>query len=71
MEGNCRFSKQGPKTGASKKHPDPEPKIKLESEKNQAESAVEAVRKYHLRDRYLWKRLRMRTPPEKALRHRF
>jgi hypothetical protein len=26
-------------------------------EKNQAESAVEAVRKYNLRDRYVWKRL--------------
>jgi hypothetical protein len=28
-----------------------------EEEKNQAESAVEAVRKYNLRDRYNWKRL--------------
>lgn len=32
-------------------------KAASKSEKNQAESAVEAVRKYNLRDRYLWKRL--------------
>jgi hypothetical protein len=38
--------------------PSPKPKPRDEKEeKNQAESAVEAVRKYNLRDRYSWKRL--------------
>jgi hypothetical protein len=56
MEGKLSFFKAGaeeaPKTSGT-----PAPRTKAEPEKNQAESAVEAVRKYNLRDRYLWKRL--------------
>jgi len=58
MDGKLSFFKAGaeepatPKTSGS-----PTPKPKVESEKNQAESAVEAVKKYNLRDRYVWKRL--------------
>ena len=58
MEGKLSFFKAGAEEPApAKTSGTPEPKIKLESEKNQAESAVEAIRKYNLRDRYLWKRL--------------
>ena len=56
MEGKLSFFKAGaeeptPPSGS----PTPKPKVELET--NQAESAVAAVRKYNLRDRYLWKRL--------------
>ena len=60
MEGRLSFFKAGaeePRPGADAS---PAPKRKPASdhdEKNQAESAVEAVRKYNLRDRYIWKRL--------------
>jgi hypothetical protein len=58
MEGKLSFFKAGAEEPApAKTSGTPEPKIKVEPEKNQAESAVEAVRKYNLRDRYLWKRL--------------
>lgn len=58
MEGKLSFFKAGTEEPApAKTSRTPEPKIKLAPEKNQAESAVEAVRKYNLRDRYLWKRL--------------
>jgi hypothetical protein len=58
MEGKLSFFKAGaeePEPG--KASGTPAPKTKAEPEKNQAESAVDAVRKYNLRDRYLWKRL--------------
>jgi hypothetical protein len=53
------FFKAGADETAAAKTPGtpPPPKTKVEPEKNQAESAVEAVRKYNLRDRYVWKRL--------------
>ena len=58
MEGKLSFFKAGAEEPApAKTSGTPEPKTKVEPEKNQAESAVEAVRKYNLRDRYLWKRL--------------
>lgn len=58
MEGKLSFFKAGTEEPASGKVAGtPMPKAKIESEKNQAESAVEAVKKYNLRDRYLWKRL--------------
>jgi hypothetical protein len=58
MEGKLSFFKAGAEEPApTKASGTPESKPKVEPEKNQAESAVEAVRKYNLRDRYLWKRL--------------
>lgn len=58
MEGKLSFFKAGADGTAPARTPGtPQPKTKVEPEKNQAESAVEAVRKYNLRDRYLWKRL--------------
>lgn len=63
MEGRLSFFKAGAEEPAATS-PSPSasatPKPKTSSdhdEKNQAESAVEAVRKYNLRDRYVWKRL--------------
>jgi hypothetical protein len=58
MEGKLSFFKAGAEQpeAAEKKSGTPAAK-KAEVEKNQAESAVEAVKKYNLRDRYLWKRL--------------
>lgn len=58
MEGKLSFFKAGAEEPApGKTTGTPPPRTKVEPEKNQAESAVEAVRKYNLRDRYLWKRL--------------
>lgn len=58
MEGKLSFFKAGADdTTPAKTAGTPQPKTRVEPEKNQAESAVEAVRKYNLRDRYLWKRL--------------
>lgn len=58
MEGKLSFFKAGTDDTAPAKAPGtPQSKTRVEPEKNQAESAVEAVRKYNLRDRYLWKRL--------------
>jgi hypothetical protein len=58
MEGKLSFFKAGAEEPApAKTSGTPAPKTRVEPEKNQAESAVEAVRKYNLRDRYLWKRL--------------
>jgi hypothetical protein len=58
MEGKLSFFKAGAEEPAAAKTSGiPQLKTKVEPEKNQAESAVEAVRKYDLRDRYLWKRL--------------
>ena len=50
------FFKAGAEEGG-KPSGTPLPKTKVELETNRAESAVEAVRKYNLRDRYVWKRL--------------
>jgi hypothetical protein len=58
MEGRLSFFKAGAEEPApAKASGSPEPRTRVEPEKNQAESAVEAVRKYNLRNRYLWKRL--------------
>jgi len=58
MDGKLSFFKAGAEEPTPAKTSEtPPPKTKVEQEKNQAESAVEAVRKYNLRDRYLWKRL--------------
>jgi hypothetical protein len=62
MEGKLSFfkSESAEPTPAASSSPAPSPKSKPrdeKEEKNQAESAVEAVRKYNLRDRYSWKRL--------------
>ena len=57
MEGKLSFFKAGAEEPAAPGKPaaSPTPKTaKEEEEKNQAESAVEAVRKYNLRDRYVW-----------------
>jgi len=58
MEGKLSFFKAGTDEPApAKTSGTPPPKSRVEQDRNQAESAVEAVRKYNLRDRYLWKRL--------------
>jgi hypothetical protein len=58
MEGKLSFFKAGAEEPATARTSGtPAAKTKTEPEKNQAESAVEAVRKYNLRDRYIWKRL--------------
>ena len=61
MEGKLSFFKSESSSSsapASSGSPSPKSKPRDErEEKNQAESAVEAVRKYNLRDRYNWKRL--------------
>ncbi len=60
MEGRLSFFKAGaeePRPDA-KSSPAAKPKAGSDhDEQNQAELAVEAVRKYNLRDRYIWKRL--------------
>jgi hypothetical protein len=58
MEGKLSFFKAGAEEPASASKPATAEKPKAakdHDEKNQAESAVEAVRKYNLRDRYIWK----------------
>ena len=58
MEGKMSFFKAGAEEPEpAKASGTPAAEDQGEPEKNQAESAVEAVRKYNLRDRYLWKRL--------------
>jgi hypothetical protein len=59
MEGKLSFFKaESSSSSAPSSSASPSAKSKSrEEEKNQAESAVEAVRKYNLRDRYNWKRL--------------
>src|SRR3954465_7031066 len=59
MEGKLSFFKSE-SSSSSVTSPAPSAKSKPKDEteeKNQSESAVEAVRKYNLRDRYNWKRL--------------
>lgn len=58
MDGQLSFFKAGaeePQSGASATPPPKGKPRHDESEKNQAEAAIEAVRKYNLRDRYVWK----------------
>jgi hypothetical protein len=61
MEGKLSFFKaesSSPPSSAASATPSSKSKPREEAEeKNQAESAVEAVRKYNLRERYNWKRL--------------
>ena len=61
MEGKLSFFKaESSSTAATSSSSSPSAKSKPRDEreeKNQAESTVEAVRKYNLRDRYNWKRL--------------
>jgi hypothetical protein len=60
MEGKLSFFKaesSSSSTASSSPSPLAAKAKSREEEKNQAESAVEAVRKYNLRDRYNWKRL--------------
>lgn len=59
MQGKLSFFKaETSETAASSATPSQKSKAADDSkEKNQAESAVEAVRRYNLRDRYVWKRL--------------
>ena len=61
MEGKLSFFKaESSSSSAASSSATPSQKSKARDEreeKNQAESAVEAVRKYNLRDRYNWKRL--------------
>src|SRR5688572_7075959 len=65
MEGKLSFFKAESSSSSSaaaspSSHASPSPKSKPRDEreeKNQAESTVEAARKYNLRDRYHWKRL--------------
>jgi hypothetical protein len=62
MEGKLSFFKSDSSSASASpsSSSSPSPKAKASDsteEKNQSESAVEAVRKYNLRDRYNWKRL--------------
>jgi len=57
MEGKLSFFEEGAEEQEEAATSPGASKATSKSEKNQAESAVEAVRKYNLRDRYLWKRL--------------
>lgn len=56
MEGSLSFFKSDSSSSSASPSPKSKPPEKSE-EKNQSESAVEAVHKYNLRDRYNWKRL--------------
>ncbi|HSH40141.1 MAG TPA: hypothetical protein VK993_15315 [Chthoniobacterales bacterium] len=59
MEGRLSFFKAGAEEprGEADSSSAPKKAGSDHDEQNQAESAVEAVRKYNLRDRYVWKRL--------------
>jgi len=60
MEGKLSFFKSDSSSASASSPSSPSPKSKPReetAEKNQSETAVEAVRKYNLRDRYNWKRL--------------
>jgi hypothetical protein len=58
MEGKLSFFKSESASSSATSSPSPKSKARDETEeKNQSESAVEAVRKYNLRERYNWKRL--------------
>jgi hypothetical protein len=57
MEGKLSFFEAGAEEPEAATKDAVAAKAASKPEKNQTESAVEAVRKYNLRDRYLWKRL--------------
>jgi hypothetical protein len=57
MEGKLSFFEAGAEEPEAATKDPGAVQAKSKPEKNQTESAVEAVRKYNLRDRYLWKRL--------------
>ncbi len=57
MEGKLSFFEAGAEEPEAATKDPAAAQAKSKPEKNQTESAVEAVRKYNLRDRYLWKRL--------------
>jgi len=57
MEGKLSFFEAGAEEQETAAKDSGGSKATSKPEKNQTESAVEAVRKYNLRDRYLWKRL--------------
>ena len=57
MEGKLSFFEAGAEEQEAAARNSGASKTTSKSERNQTESAVEAVRKYDLRDRYLWKRL--------------
>lgn len=56
VEGKISFFEGGSGEETTSTNPD-ESKPTNKPDKNQAESAVDSVRKYNLRDRYVWKRL--------------
>ncbi len=56
MEGKLSFFEEGAEEQETAPGPEGS-KPANKPEKNQAESAIEAVRKYNLRDRYIWRRL--------------
>jgi len=60
MEGKLSFFKSDNSSSSAASHASPSSKSKAPDqtdEKNQSQTAVEAIRKYNLRDRYNWKRL--------------
>ena len=57
MEGQLSFFKAEAEESPAPAQPSRRRQQLDSEEKNQAESAIEAVRKYNLRDRYIWKRL--------------
>ena len=58
VEGKISFFESGTEEPAtpSQKSASPKPTASSKTEKNQIESTVDAVRKYNLRNRYVWKR---------------
>lgn len=64
MEGKLSFFKAGAEEPSASPKPATAEKPKTtkdHDEQNQAESAIEAVRKYNLRDRYIWKHAGLET----------
>lgn len=57
MEGKLSFFKAGAQEQEAAPEKQSKPKSASDPETNQIESAIDAVRKYRLRDRYAWKRL--------------
>ena len=57
MEGSLSFFKSDSASSSTTPSPSKSKTPEKSEEKNQSESAVEAVHKYNLRDRYNWKRL--------------
>lgn len=57
VEGKISFFEEGSGEEETIAKSPAETKVASKPERNQSESAVDAVRKYNLRDRYIWKRL--------------